>query len=233
TKLRGRKVREILEKAVVNVVLSIPSLCVGISGEDTSKPRFVQLPSISLDSHFEFVRHPEEGSAARDASVRGLLEDEQDRSWPDIEHRPPWKLILIAWGAENEADPFVFDAVFAAHHAIADGRSTALFHTALLNELNHPTTKVTPRSERTLDLRGIARRVYAQPQEELVNFSKSWGFLARVLWREFAPAWLRGHQHPAPWAGQTITPEPCRTKLRIISIPSAAVPEILAACRAN
>ncbi|KAL2157413.1 hypothetical protein VTH06DRAFT_6105 [Thermothelomyces fergusii] len=232
-KLRGRKVREILENAVARVALSIPSLGVGISGEDTSKPRFVQRPSINLDEHFEFMEKTGGEPAAHDAILLGILEDQHDRSWPDIKHRPPWKLIVIAWGTINEAGPFVIDAVFAAHHAIADGRSTALFHTALLRELNHPTDQPTPLSGRALDLRGVARGVHARPQEELVKFSTSWGFLARVLWGEFAPAWLQGRQPSAPWTGQAITLEPCRTRLRIVSIPSAAVPQILASCRAN
>ncbi|AEO54222.1 hypothetical protein MYCTH_2115071 [Thermothelomyces thermophilus ATCC 42464] len=231
--LRDRNVREILENAVANVALSIPSLGVGISGEDTSKPRFVQRPSISLDEHFEFVEKSDKKPAAHDAILLGILEDQHNRSWPDIEHRPPWKLTVIAWGTADEAGLFVLDAVFAAHHAIADGRSTALFHTALLNELNHPTDQPIPLSGRTLDLRGLARRVHVRPQEELVKFSKSWGFLVRVLWRELAPAWLRGRQPPAPWTGKAITLEPCRTRLRIVSVPSTAVTQILASCRAN
>jgi hypothetical protein len=117
------------------------------------------------------------------------------------------------------------------HHAIADGRSTALFHTKLLNELNQPRGRPTQLCDRTLSIDGSRKLI--QPQEELVKFSTSWFFLLQTLWRELGPTWLQGQQPEAPWVGKAITREPCHTELRLVTVSAVAVPRILAACRAN
>ncbi|KAK4245625.1 alcohol acetyltransferase-domain-containing protein [Corynascus novoguineensis] len=232
--LRGRDIYGVLKQALANIVLAIPSLGVGISGQDTPKPQFVQQASINLEDHFEFLERKCEDLATHDAILIGILQDRHDRSWPNVEHQPPWKLTVVAWGAlGGEVDMFVFDAVFAAHHSIADGRSTALFHKAFLGELNRPNGQPAPLSGNTLNLKEVAPQAHSRPQEELVRFSTSWGFIVRTLWHELAPAWLQGRQPPAPWAGKTITLNPCRTRLQIVRVPSTAVPNILAACRAR
>ncbi|KAL2141593.1 hypothetical protein VTI28DRAFT_2195 [Corynascus sepedonium] len=233
-RLQGQDIYGMLKQALANIVVAIPSLGVGISGQDSSKPQFVQQASINLGDHFEFLERKCEDLAAHDAMLVGILQDQHDRNWPNVEHRPPWKLTVIAWGAlGGEADMFVFDAVFAAHHSIADGRSTALFHKAFLGELNRPSGQPAALSGSTLNLKGVAPQAHSQPQEELVKFSTSWGFIVRTLWHELAPAWLQGRQPPAPWAGKIITLDPCQTRLRIVRVPSTAVPNILAACRAR
>jgi hypothetical protein len=223
----------VFEVAVANVVLAIPSLGVGIVGQDTSKPQFVQQASINLEDHFDFVESADADSAAHDSILLDILEDRHDRRWPEIERQPPWKLTVVAWNTVPEDGLLVLDAVFAVHHAIADGRSTALFHTSLLGELNRSPNPPVQLSGRLLALKGAGDRMHARPQEELVKFSTSWGFLVQTLWRELGPAWLQGHQPAAPWTGKAISREPCRTRLRLVKVPAVAVPRILSACRAN
>ena len=224
---------DVLETAVANVILTIPSLTIGIVGQETSMPQFVEQVSMNLEDHFEFIEKANTDPAARDSVLLGLLEDLHDQRWPDIERRPPWKLIVLSWGAEPTDNLVVFDVVFAVHHAIADGRSTALFHAALLSELNRSSGRPAQLCGRTLNVRGAAAGKLDPPQEELVGFKTSWGFLVRTLWHELGPAWIQGHQPAAPWTGKVITREPCKTQLRLVKAPRAAVPRILAACRAN
>ncbi|KAK3310321.1 alcohol acetyltransferase [Chaetomium strumarium] len=229
--LGGQSVRDVLETAVANVVLVIPSLSVGIVGEHTNKPHFVQRPSIDLEHHIEFLEKPNTDPAARDMSLLRMLEDQHDRCFPDTERRPPWKLTVVVWGAISEPSSLVLDAMLAVHHSIADGRSTRLFHVHLLNELSHPSPRPSQLSGRILDTAGV--RGLLPPQEELVKFTLSWKFMLQTLWRELGPAWFRKDQHGAPWTGKTITREPCRTRLRLVTVPTVGVGHVLAACRAK
>ncbi|KAH6636754.1 alcohol acetyltransferase-domain-containing protein [Chaetomium tenue] len=224
---------DVLETAVAGVILTVPSLTLGIVGQETSSPQFTQQKSMNLEDHFELIEKANTDPAARDSILLGILEDLHDRRWPDIERRPPWKLTVLSWDTELDGDLVVLDVVFAVHHAIADGRSTALFHAAFLHELNRSSGRPAQLCGRTLDLAGVVAGKREPPQEELVKFKNSWGFLVRVLWREFGPAWLQGHQPAAPWTGKVITREPCKTQLRLVKVPRVAVPRILAACRAN
>lgn len=227
-RLEGRTIRQVWETAVAHVVLAIPFLSVGIADQDTNAPRFVQRPFINLDDHFDYL---DADPDTQDSTLLGILEDQHDRSWPDIESRPPWKLTTVVRNAVPEDDTVVFDVVFAVHHSIADGRSTAMFHAALLEELNRRADVPAELSGRILNIPGPRRLV--APQEEQVKSNRSWSFLARTLWRELGPAWLQGQQPPAPWTGKIVAPEPCRTRLRLLAIPAVAMPGILAACRVN
>ncbi|KAH6854370.1 hypothetical protein B0I37DRAFT_401370 [Chaetomium sp. MPI-CAGE-AT-0009] len=231
--LRGRSVLDVLETAISNVILSTPSLAIGIVGEETSRPQFIQQASINLEDHFEFIEKANTDPADHDSILLSILEDLHDRRWPDIERRPPWKLTVLSWNAGPEDNLVVLDAVFAVHHAIADGRSTAFFHAALLSELNRSSRRPAQLRGRTLNVTDGGAGKREPPQEELVGFSKSWGFMVRTLWRELGPAWLQGHQPAAPWTGKAITREPCQTRLRLVKVSPVAVPRILAACRAN
>ncbi|KAK4239439.1 alcohol acetyltransferase-domain-containing protein [Achaetomium macrosporum] len=226
-----RPIRDVLETAVANVVLAIPSLSVGIVGEHTSKPHFVRRPSIDLEDHIKFLEKPDTDPAARDLSLLKMLEDQHDQCWPDTERRPPWKLTVVVWAAMSEPGSFVFDAVFAVHHSIADGRSASLFHVNLLKELNRPSPQPSQLSGSILETAGVRR--LGPPQEELVKFTLSWKFLLQTLWRELGPTWFRKDQNGAPWTGKSITREPCRTKLRLVTVPAVGIPRVLAACRAN
>lgn len=231
-RLGGQAVRDVLEAALANVVLAIPSLGVGIAGEETSKPHFVHRPSINLEDHLEYLEKADApDSDTPDSALLSILQDQHDRSWPDIGNRPPWKLTILTRDAAPEDGSLVFDAVFAVHHSLADGRSTALFHTKLLAELNNPSGPPTQLSGRILTITGP--RSLLPPEEELVGFSTSWRFLVQTLWRELGPAWLKWHRPAVPWTGKAVRREPCRTLLRLVTVPAAAMPCILDACRAN
>lgn len=229
--LRGRAIRQVFETALASVVLAIPSLSVGIVGEESSSPQFVQRPSINLGDHLEYLEAGGD-SGTREVNLLNLLETQHDQLWLDVEHRPAWKLTVVVRDVTPKNGVLVLDAVFAVHHAIADGRSTALFHARLLEELNRP--QADPPAQLPggiLDITGNRRLV--PPQEQLVKFTTSWSFLVRTLWRELGPAWFQGPQDATPWSGQPITREPCRTRLRLVVIPAATVPLVLAACRAH
>ncbi|KAK4105960.1 hypothetical protein N658DRAFT_562945 [Parathielavia hyrcaniae] len=231
--LGGQALRDVLDTAVANVVLDIPSLSVGIVGEDSNRAQFAQCPSIDLEHHLEYMEKGGVEPGTLHSMLLRILENQHDQSWPEIERRPPWKLTVVVRDPAPENGIIVLDAMFAVHHAVADGRSTALFHSKLLNELNHSSGRPAQLVGRVLDPKGAGVSELVRPQEEFVGFSLSWGLLLKMLWRELAPVWLQGQQPAIPWGGKVITPSPCRTRLRLVTVPAVTVAGVLAACRDN
>ena len=229
-RLRGQDPRQALEIAIAHVVLGLPSLGVGIIGEDTPNPHFVALPSIHLDNHVEYLEGPDQD---RDAPLLRILEKQHNQAWPAIASRPPWKTTVISYaGSATGSDSIdalvALDVVFAVHHSIADGRSTAAFHARLLSELTRMAESPMQLSGRVLSLPENPQ--FVRPLEEAVRFTQSWPFLLRILWREFAPAWLQPTL-AATWTGGPITREPCQTNLRLVVLPANRARKVLAACR--
>ncbi|KAK4224594.1 alcohol O-acetyltransferase 1 [Podospora fimiseda] len=229
SKLRGQSIGQVLRKAIANVILDLPSLGLSITGEETSKPHFVALPTIQLDHHFELLVL-EASNQDRDAELLRILEKQHDQPWPDVATRPPWKITVLSYPPDS-SNTLTFDVVFAAHHSIADGRSTAAFHTKFLDELLLKTETERPiqPSNNTLSLN--TGRKLAPSLEEVVKFTQSWTFLLSTLWRELGPAWLQGPKPVTPWTGGPIVREPCKTNLQLVVLPANASRQVLAACR--
>jgi len=216
--------------AVANVVLQTASLSVGIGGSQLSKAFFTPVHSLNLENHFECVEIATKDSQDLDTRLLHILEDCHDKLWPDIANRPPWKVIAVV-NSEPAQGSLHVDVVFALHHAIGDGRTSALFHTRLLDELTLPSGQPPQLSGHMLDV--SAKPPLVRPQEEVINFSTSWRFLLNVLWHEFAPAWLRGKPAEVPWTGKPVAQEPFRTKLRLIEMSPTATSRLLSSCRAH
>ncbi|KAK4459344.1 alcohol acetyltransferase-domain-containing protein [Cladorrhinum samala] len=169
----------------------------------------------------------------RDAPLLRILEKQHNQAWPAIASRPPWKTTVISYaGSATGSDSIdalvALDVVFAVHHSIADGRSTAAFHARLLSELTRMAESPMQLSGRVLSLPENPQ--FVRPLEEAVRFTQSWPFLLRILWREFAPAWLQPTL-AATWTGGPITREPCQTNLRLVVLPANRARKVLAACR--
>ncbi|KAK0628128.1 hypothetical protein B0T17DRAFT_588338 [Bombardia bombarda] len=228
----GRPIRDILEVAIANLVLSSPSLSVGIDGEETSAPCFVALTSLDLLNHFDCVESTatDANPLEREATLRHTLEALHDQLWPDVSLRPPWQVKAIVYPQQSDGK-LLIDVVFSLHHALGDGRSTAVFHTKLLNELNSASGRPSQLTGYVLHVSHRAELV--RPQEELVKFTKSWPFLIGTLWRTLGPTWLRGPQPTPAWSGKPVSQEPFQTRLRFLTITTAAVPRLLSLCRAH
>lgn len=222
--VQGQSVYEVFERALASVVLDIPSLRVGIKDEETSSPYFVFLSAINLHLHLEY----HEVSKDLDVELIQKLEHQHDQYFPDISSRPPWKVIIVS--TPHPANGVLaFDVIFAVHHSIADGRSTAAFHTKLLNELAYPSVRPIQLSGHVLSL--PPSQQLSPPLEEVVAFKQSWGFVLGTLFRELGPAWLSRPSKAIPWTGKLITPEPFQTNLRLIVVPAEVAPSVLAICR--
>jgi len=213
---------DLLENAVAQVITQLASLRVGIVGQHTTNPCFTRLDSVDLRNHIQWRK------ADDDAGLLRIIESQHDQFWPDIERRPPWAIIAV----ERQDDAPAIDIVFAVHHSISDGLSTTIFHRHLLQALNRPCMPAPGLKNHILTLPEKGS-VMAPSLEEMVKFSISWPFFFRVLWQEFAPAWLRGDSAAPPWTGKPTTMQPRDACMRLITIPEGILGKILAACRAN
>ncbi|KAK0672787.1 alcohol acetyltransferase [Cercophora samala] len=224
SRVQSQSVHEVFKRAIASVVLDTPSLSVGIKDEETSNPYFVFLSSINLDHHLEYL----ELSNDLDNELIQKLEHQHNQCFSDISSQPPWKVTIASIPPQRNGF-LAFDVIFAVHHSIADGRSTAAFHLKLLNELVCPSARPIPLSNHILRL--PPNKQLSPPLEEVVTFTQSWSFMLGTLLRELGPAWFSKSPTAISWTGKPITPEPFQTNLRLIVVPSRAVPSVLAACR--
>lgn len=228
--LKGRPVQAVVEGALGRLILRLGGLRVGIIKEDTNQASFVSAASMDLRDFIQWEVVAESSQAQLDARVLGATKGRLEQLWPDVASRPPWKLLVVQNGASAPGE-VVLDLVFAVHHALADGKSTMIFHTGLLRELNSDSP---PPAELKNHVLSFDRPpVLAPPQEELIQFKIGWIFFLKTLWNEFGPSWLQGTPPVEPWGGKVITLEPHRLNLRLISIEPEVVKGLVAACRAH
>ncbi len=209
----------VIEMALAQVVVKLAALQVGIVGEETGTPWFVHIPAIDLRDHVEWK------TADNDGHLLRIIETQNSQPWPDVQRRPPWKLIIAINSAHNDW----VDIVFAAHHVLGDGKSSLLFHTHLLRAFSHPSDVGSVLRNHILTIDELPALVPAQ--EDLVKFNTSWPFFLGELWHEFSPAWLR--RDPPVWTGKPIDFDVLDMHLRLVVIPASAVQALLATCRTH
>ena len=218
----------ILEAAIAQVVLKLAALRIAIVDEQTNKPMFVRVPSIKLSHHLEWLRLSSRGSEEYEEALLKVISNQHLQLWPDIDRQPPWKVIAVE-DDTKQADQLTLDIIFATHHSICDGTSTAVFHICLLESLNFGSTEMPGLQDGILHLPGPVDLLPAQ--EDLIKFTVSWSFLLRTLWEELAPSWLRGQPPVVPWTSNTVSFEPHQLQLRLITLAETTVSKLLAACR--
>lgn len=168
--------------------------------------------------------------AQHDEEVLQTIKGRLEQLWPNVPSRPPWKLLVVQDTSPTSGD-VVLDMIFATHHALADGKSTTVFHNQLLYELNTATGP--PPGLKNHVLTFTDSPILAPSQEDLVPLTISWTFLLKTLWNELAPSWLKPSPPLAPWTGKPVTLEPHTLHLRLVTIAPDTVPHLVAACRAH
>jgi hypothetical protein len=159
-------------------------------------------------------------------SLIETVEHQHGELWPDLHCRPGWKLIVV----QGKHTWKVFDAVFAFHHAIADGLSGMVLHRSLMKALNDSAPVGT--YQHILRLPDSIRLL--PPMEEMIYFKISWWYLFSTIWNQLLkPKWLFPDSSP-PWSGEICSPtsvQNYRSRVKLISIPAIQVNTILNACR--
>ncbi|KAN0093579.1 Alcohol acetyltransferase [Hyaloscypha variabilis] len=217
----------ILENALARVISRHPALCCGIINEDKDDPVFVRLESIDVS---KCINHQVLDSLTPEEYEEGLikiLEHQHSQIWPNIHCQPLWKLIVVQNKATS-SERTTFDAIFAWHHAIADGLSGMVFHRSFQEALNDPATVAI--ADHTISVPNTISLF--PPQENLIKFKISWLFLLAAVWHTMRPKWLFPDSSP-PWTAADVAPnaENYEANIKLISIPSEDVVGILSACR--
>lgn len=218
----------VVEHALARLIIQLGVLRVGIIGEDSRKPCFVRVPSMDLDDFIEWKSIKTSDQAEHDEEVLQSIKNRLEQLWPDVANRPPWKLLVVQ-DLSSSPEEIVLDIIFATHHALADGKSTAVFHNQLLYELNN--AKGPPPQLKKHILTFSDSPVIAPSQEDLVPLTISWPYLIKTLWKELGPAWLKPKPSAAPWTGKAVSPEPQSLHLRLVSIEREIVDRLIVACR--
>lgn len=219
-----------MQEALARLVLRLGSLQVGITNQDTNKACFVSVPTLDLHDFIEWKIVAVEGQLQYDDKVLDVIRDRLEQVWPDLASRPPWKLLVVERKGQPGPD-VVLDIIFACHHAISDGKSTAVFHAELLRELNHHSGPPSDLKGHTLVFEKTP--VLAPPQEVLVKFVTSWTYMFNAIWDEFGPAWLKATPPAGPWKGKPITLEPHKLNIRLATISPELVSSLVSSCRSH
>jgi len=216
-----------LETALAKVILRHPPLCCGIINEDKDDPAFVRLESIEVSKCIDYRVLESPTPEAHERSLIEIIEHQHRQLWPDTHCRPLWKLIVVQSKALS-ADRTVFEAIFAWHHAIADGLSGLVFHRSMQEALNDPATFTI--ADHTIKIPDSINLF--PPQEDMIKFKISWWYLLAAAWRTMRPKWLLPDSSP-PWtaAEVALSADNYEPHVKLISIPSENVTSILAACR--
>lgn len=227
------KVKTAIKTALATVVLErLPSLRVGIAGEDTKTPVYVSVPSLNLDEHVEWVtRAPGLVADEYDRLLADDMSSGNARAWPDIETRPPWRLVVYL----NTVDGWA-DLAFALHHAIGDGKSGVMFHSELVNVLNSDgSNNYEPKTENSSVLTFTTLPELTPSQESLIDFNISWPFFFKTIWAELGPKWLK----PAPTSSYYTGPRVALHEhildgpLRLFHLTPEQAAAVLAGCRTH
>lgn len=223
--------QRVVEEAVARLILRLGGLRVGITDEDSNKACFIQVPSMDLDDFIKWNTIAVNSSAEYDQQVLQVVKCRLQQLWPNIANRPPWQLLVVQNELAGASENVVLDVIFAVHHALSDGKSTTVFHSELLRELNSPSGPTPGLTKHSLIF--DSRPLLAPSQEDLVRPTISWSFFLKTLWSEFAPSWAKPKAPPEPWTGKLITPDPHRLHLRAVTIAPNTVTRLIAACRAH
>ncbi|KAH7131527.1 alcohol acetyltransferase [Dactylonectria estremocensis] len=212
--------------ALGRLVAAHPMLRVGIVGEDTDAAHFSHVAEVDLQKHVGVRTLP-----AGDGYETGLEAVQawcHDQLWPDIETRPPWRVIIVRPEMDEGREPFE-DIVFAFHHSLMDGTSAKYFHEQLAEALNEPSAETEPPHI----LQFPDPPVLPEAQEDVIPYTNGKLFMGRVLWGEFAPSFLQPAKPPI-WAGSPIDLDrPHRARVRAVDIPPAVVSSMLAQSRSH
>ncbi|KAM5354503.1 hypothetical protein ACJ41O_001150 [Fusarium nematophilum] len=211
--------------ALASVTNAHPMLRVGILGEDTNTAHFSHIHEINLDNHVEFRVVPDADDYEK------TLEEIQawchDQLWQDVETRPPWRIIVLRPGA----NPAFEDVIFSFHHSLMDGTSSRQFHEHLLTELNALPLKTS--SEPQVILSFPDAPFLPEPQDAILEYTRSLSFWASALWEELGPSFLKPSKQ-AIWSGQPVDfAHPHKARVHTVDIPSPVVSSLLSAARSH
>ncbi|KAJ6445278.1 alcohol acetyltransferase [Purpureocillium lavendulum] len=215
-----------VHSAIARTVLQHPVLQVGIYGETSRKPAYVQLDTVDLKRHVQW-KTAETGEDFEGYALR-LLQEQIDTKFSELETRPPWRITVLRQKGSRD-----LQINFVWHHALADGMSGKIFHQTLLGHLTSDDDDRGGRASTeslVLDVAGAAKRFHP-PQEKMVKYRVSMGYTLSTLWKDILPSTpgSASHQLLAHWAPLEL--EPPKTDIYRVRLNNERLQVVLAACR--
>ena len=224
-----RKLRHAIDLAVSRVILQHPMLRVGMIGEGSRKPAWIQLAEIDLSQLIHW--HTIDKDTDYLLFSQHILETQLDTKFSNIETCPPWRLVVL----QQEASNFI-EIMFIFHHSVSDGVGGKLFHASLFRNLNSSAAdeQLPSLTNGVLELTHAAKQLEHFPpsQTDMCKYPVSLGYALEKLWKVRAPPCaISDKEFRAAWAPILLSPR--KTRTHRISLRDSEVQSLLRVCRKN
>lgn len=210
-----------LEAAVADTIRKHPLLQVGVIGEKTKRPSWIQLDEINLKNHIVWTTadpNDEYGAKLNEITIREL-----DAKLGNFATRPLWRLLVLELEGQN-----LLEVMFIWNHMCTDGNGGKIFHESLLESLNTP--NLPPLENHAFKTTTTAENMLP-PQNVIAKFKITPKFAATNAWQELKPPMLESKTAYVSWAGIRRTPR--KTQIRSFNIDNESTQKILSACRSH
>lgn len=221
--LRGSHDKQVgaMEAAVADTIRKHPLLQVGVTGEKTKRPSWIQLDEINLKNHI--VWKAVDPNDEYDAKLDEMTVQELDTKLGNFSTRPGWQLLVLELEGQD-----LLEVMFIWNHMCTDGNGGKIFHESLLESLNTPNL---PPLDNHIFKTTTTPESMLPPQNVLARYKITPGYAATTLWQELKPPMLESKSAYVSWAD--ITRTPCTTQIRSFSIENESTQKVLSACRSH
>ncbi|KAG8157368.1 hypothetical protein KVR01_012752 [Diaporthe batatas] len=219
------KLVQVVERAIIDTVLNHPVLQVAIADAESQSPRWVQLETLNLRHHVTWHFKESDLDSAFEKELQDLLADEVDATYPELDRRPGWRIVVIHFHQTN-----ILEIVFTWNHPHCDGMSGKIFHSGLLQALNSVGTD----AENVTDDRSTIKLPDSPPElpppvEEICKLPLTVPFILKTLWNEWGPTTFKSTI--ARWAPIPPRSSPFKTQVRAFTVDAEPLRKVLFACR--
>ncbi|RYP58601.1 hypothetical protein DL769_008888 [Monosporascus sp. CRB-8-3] len=218
------KLVDVFESAVAQAVLEHPLLQVGLVGEHSRTPTWIQLESVDFRNHVEWKAA--ESSEEFDRLFCETLQSQLDTEFGNLGSRPGWRMSVL-----HQKEAGFLEVVYCFNHPASDGTGAKIFHETLLRCLkNRAVDDARPRilKDRVLELPESLDH-FIPAQHKVTKFPITVGYAAKALWRDARPPFLSKDPSHATWAPYRTSPN--KTRLGWFRIDQPALQRVLAECR--
>lgn len=219
------KLVQFFELAVADTVNQHPLLQVGLIGERTKKPTWIQLDQLDFSQHIEWEIVTD--MTTFDKKLEDLTLQKLDNRITDYSVRPGWRIVVL-----KLEELGILEAMFVWNHIQADGTGARIFHQTLLGSLNSLANgPELPPLENHIWKTTVSVKTMLPPQEVLAKYRITPGFAASTIWKELKPPMFVSKSAFVSWAA--VTQKPNKTGIRSLTVNDDTVRKLLAACRTH
>ncbi|GAB1315498.1 Alcohol acetyltransferase [Madurella fahalii] len=229
------QLEEVVRVAVVDTIMRHPMLQVGMIDATSKTPSWIQLPSLDLTQHIQWLYPTGTGHADFEQTVHETFCAQLDDRFPDLSIRQPgWKITVIRQGNAP-----IMEVLLTWNHPQFDAVGAKVFHEDLLEMLNallNAGNTLKGAYERTGldgDLLVLPQAVplLPTPIEGLKRLPVDLKHLAKALWEETRYRFLLPSRDVSLAAWCPIRPSPYKTQFRAFFVDNPSLLAIQALCR--